>query len=123
MRTLRIAEWARLYHTVWRAPFVHLPKHEREKLVRACRGKAIYDSHAEARQLIATLPLRDGCYLGAYDCPLCGGIHTGNRKYLRWPDPRDFARLERCNGDNDKLPSDDQGEILLRKLRGASDVG
>ena len=86
MRTLRIAEWAKLYKREWRPAVAHLSKDVRAKLVRACMGKAIYESHEEAQQLIATMPLRDGRYLGAYDCALCGGIHTGNRKYLRWDD-------------------------------------
>ena len=52
--------------------------------MRGCKGKAIYDNDEEAQRLIATLPLREGKLLGAYTCPLCEGIHTGNRKYLRW---------------------------------------
>jgi hypothetical protein len=84
MRTLTTKEWAELYKSLWRAPLLHLSKEARAKLVRGCKGKAIYDTHEEAAAVIETLPLRGGHYLGAYDCPLCGGIHAGNRKYLKW---------------------------------------
>ncbi|MGA8739926.1 MAG: hypothetical protein WB561_01925 [Terracidiphilus sp.] len=84
MRTRTMREWKYLYVTYWRDAFAHLPKPERAKLVRGCRGKAIYESHEEAQRVIARLTLRPGELLGAYDCPLCSGIHTGNRKYLNW---------------------------------------
>jgi hypothetical protein len=44
MRTRTNAEWQTLYHTRWKAPFAHPPKHVRAKLVRGCIGKAVYDS-------------------------------------------------------------------------------
>jgi hypothetical protein len=97
MRTRDMREWKHLYQTVWRALFAHLPKAERAKLVRGCRGKAIYDSRDEAEQVIDRLTLRPGKLLGAYDCPLCGDIHTGNRKYLRWDLAVHYARIRRCN--------------------------
>jgi hypothetical protein len=79
-----VKEWAELYESMWRPPFVHLSKEDRGKLVRGCKGKDVYDSHEEASAAIAELPLRPGYLLGAYICPLCGGIHLGNRKYLRF---------------------------------------
>ena len=85
MRTMRIADWARLYRKELRPRIAHLPKREREKLVRACKGKAIYDTWIEALAVIERLPLIDDKMLGAYECWLCGSIHTGNRKYLTWP--------------------------------------
>lgn len=78
MRTRTNAEWQTLYHTRWKAPFAHLPKHVRAKLVRGCIGKAVYDSVEEALPVIAEMPARPGMYLKAYSCPLCGCIHIGN---------------------------------------------
>ena len=97
MRTRNMREWKQLYETQWRPVFAHLPKQERAKLVRGCMGKAIYDSRDEAERVIDRLPLRPGELLGAYDCPLCGDIHTGNRKYLRWDLARHYAQIRRCN--------------------------
>ena len=98
MRTLSAKEWGRRYRAEWRARFAHLPKEQRAKLVRGCMGKAIYDSHDEALAVVERLPLRPGELLGAYDCPLCRGIHTGNRKYLYWKPARRLAQTQRCNG-------------------------
>jgi len=98
MRTRNLREWKQLYETQWRHVFAHLPRQERAKLVRGCIGKALYDSHHEAERVIDRLPLRPGELLGAYDCPLCGEIHTGNRKHLRWDSARRFAEMRRCNG-------------------------
>lgn len=60
-----------MYNQYWRWPFVHLPKEIRAKVVRGCRGKAVYDSPEEALPVIAAMPLRKGLYLKAYCCPLC----------------------------------------------------
>jgi hypothetical protein len=88
MRQRTVREWSMLYESMWRRPFAHLSKLDRAKLVRACKGKDVYDSHDEAEAAIAALPLRPGYLLGSYDCPLCAGIHLGNRKYLRFESAR-----------------------------------
>jgi hypothetical protein len=99
MQTRTWKEWKRLYDTLWRAPFAHFPREVRARLVRGCAGKAVYESSDEALAVVARLPVRPGELLGSYDCPLCGGIHTGNRKYLRWDSARTFAQIgRRCNG-------------------------
>ena len=98
MRTRSLREWKQLYEKQWRPVFAHLPKEDRAKLVRGCMGKAIYETNAEAERIIDTLTLRPGELLGAYECPLCEGIHTGNRKYLNWTSARRFALIRRCNG-------------------------
>ena len=98
MRTRTMREWKYLYVTEWRHVFAHLPKEDRAKLVRGCIGKAVYDSRSEAERVIDRLPLRPGELLGAYECPLCGGIHTGNRKHLKWDLARHYAHIRRCKG-------------------------
>jgi hypothetical protein len=99
MLTRTWKEWKRLYDSQWRAPFAHLPREARARLVRGCAGKAVYESNDEALAVVARLPLNPGELLGSYDCPLCGGIHTGNRKYLRWDSARTFPPVgRRCNG-------------------------
>lgn len=100
MRVLTIKEWVRLYESEWRRPLAHLPKAERAKLVRGCKGKAIYDSPEEAAAVVATLPLRPGYLVGAYDCPVCGSIHVGNRRHLHW----DTAHLAAVEGDTKVAP-------------------
>jgi len=97
MRTRTMREWKHLYESQWRAAFAHLPKEERARLVRGCLGKAVYDSRSEVERVIDRLPLRPGQLLGVYDCPLCGDIHTGNRKYPRWDLAVHYARIRRCS--------------------------
>jgi hypothetical protein len=99
-------EWKKLYDAEWREPFAYLPRETRAKLVRGCMGKAVYDSNDEALRVIERLPVRPGELLGSYDCPLCGGIHNGNRKYLRWTSAREFAQIRRCNGTETSHKSD-----------------
>ena len=92
MKTLRIAEWCKLYQTLWRAPFAQLTKEERCKIVRGCKGKAIYESYAEANAVVPNLPSRGKLIrVHAYTCPLCGGIHIGN---TRKSGKHAFRRLE-----------------------------
>jgi len=83
VKTLTRKEWTKLYTTVWRKPFAHMPKELRQRLVRGCQGKALYESFSEALKTVKALPPIDGKYAGAYRCPLCIGIHIGNSK-----DPR-----------------------------------
>jgi hypothetical protein len=71
MKTRSNAEWERLYRLLWRGPFAHLPKYVRAKLVRGCRGKAVYESVEEALPVITQMPAREGLYLHAYRCPIC----------------------------------------------------
>ena len=89
MKTRSNDEWEREYRQVWRWPFAHLPKEIRAKLVRGCRGKAVYISVEEALPVMKDMPVRPGLYLKAYLCPLCfedtGGVkvpcfHIGNSR-------------------------------------------
>jgi hypothetical protein len=98
MRQRTVREWSMLYESIWRRPFAHLSKIDRAKLVRACKGKDVYDSRQEAAAVIAELPLRPGYLLGSYDCPLCGGIHLGNRKYLQFESARLLGLQKRDQG-------------------------
>lgn len=93
MKTLTTKEWGFLYKRFWRQPFENWSKESRARLVRACMGKAIYDSYEEALKVIAGMPIRPGFYLKAYECQLCfryvevdgvrvlrRGIHIGNSR-------------------------------------------
>lgn len=80
MRTMKSREWSRWYELVFRQPFVNLTPEQRGKLVRGCKGKAIYRGFREAWKIADSLPQRECLYAGAYNCPLCGGIHVGNSK-------------------------------------------
>src|ERR1700677_4835008 len=81
MKTRSNDEWEYQYRQVWRWPFAHLPKEIRAKLVRGCRGKAVYISVQEALPVIAAMEPRPGFYLKAYWCPLCKeGFHIGNSR-------------------------------------------
>lgn len=80
MKTRTNTEWEFFYRMVWRKPFAHLPKEIRAKLVRGCRGKAVYNSPEEALPVIAMMPLRDGFYIKCYKCGLCFEVENGKRK-------------------------------------------
>jgi hypothetical protein len=95
MRFRNSKEWHGLYYAEWRPRLMHLSREDRGKLVRGCKNKAIYCTHQEAAAVIEALPLRRGHYLGSYDCPLCGGIHAGNRKYLKWGSARESMSTNR----------------------------
>jgi hypothetical protein len=82
MRTLTPKEWDHLYESTWRPLYAHLSKEERGNLVRVCRGRAVFDSREEAHEMMRVLQPRGRLKLGAYTCPLCQGIHIGNRRRL-----------------------------------------
>ena len=82
MRTLTSKEWDHLYKSTWRPLYAHLSKEERGSLVRVCRGRAVFDSREEAHEMMRVLQPRGRLNLGAYTCPLCQGIHIGNRRRL-----------------------------------------
>jgi hypothetical protein len=73
------SQWQAMY-VEWRKPFAHLTPERRGFLVRGCRKKAIYDSQAEAEQVILRVPKPNERYLHWYLCPLCGGFHVGDRR-------------------------------------------
>lgn len=81
--------------SLWRPPYAHLSKEDRAKLVRDCKGKDVYESPAEAYAAAETMTLRPGYYISVYECPLCGGIHIGNRKYLTWDSLSELAKQRR----------------------------
>ena len=82
MQTLTPREWDQLYRSIWRTPYAHLTKDERGRLVRICRGKAIFDNLEEARKMLRFLQPSGRLNLAAYTCPLCSGIHIGNRRRI-----------------------------------------
>jgi hypothetical protein len=79
MKTRTGKEWAAMYESQWRVPYANHPKEVRQKLVRGCQGKAIYDNPQEALKVMSTLKPIPGKVLNQYVCPLCKGIHIGNR--------------------------------------------
>jgi hypothetical protein len=82
MRSLTRKEWEHLYRSLWRAPYADLTKQERGRLVRACRGRVVFDSAEEARDMSRFLQPRGRLNLAAYTCPLCHGFHIINRRSL-----------------------------------------
>lgn len=88
MRTLRIKEWKLLYAT-WKEANPGLCgdafKWKRHNLVRGCRGKALYDTYAEAMRIVVELPLRQGKVLHAYRCEICLSWHVGNTSRVKVP--------------------------------------
>jgi hypothetical protein len=87
MRTLRISEW-KAFYAAWKAANPDLCGDEfklrRQKVVRGCRGKALYDDYAEAMRVVADLPVREGKVLHAYRCPICGCFHVGNTAFKKY---------------------------------------
>lgn len=88
MRTLRRKEWNALY-AAWKAANPDLCsdafKWKRQRIVRGCRGKALYDDYAEAMRIVVELPLRQGKVLHAYRCPICAAFHVGNTAMVKVP--------------------------------------
>jgi len=88
MRTLRRKEWNVAY-AAWKEANPHLCgdefKTKRQKVVRGCCGKALYDDYAEAMRVVADLPVREGKVLHAYRCPLCLSFHVGNTSMVKVP--------------------------------------
>jgi hypothetical protein len=82
MRTRTRKEWEHLYRSLWRAQYAYLTKEERGRLVRACRGRVVFDSAEEARDMLRFLQTRGRLYLAAYTCPLCHGVHIINRRTI-----------------------------------------
>lgn len=83
MKTLRSGEWAKLWKTVWRTPFADWDKERRQKLVRGCKGKAIYETWHEAKAVMDTLPARSGVVLNVYRCRVCSEFHIGNSRFRK----------------------------------------
>jgi hypothetical protein len=82
MHTLSSKEWEHLYRTVWRARFAHLSKSERAKLVRICRGKAVFDCMEEARSMLRILQPEGKLSVCAFCCPLCQHFHVADRRVI-----------------------------------------
>jgi len=82
MHTLLSKEWEHLYRTVWRAPFDHLSKLERGKLVLSCRGRTAFDSVGEARKMLRILQPEGKLRLSSYCCPLCHHVHIADRRVV-----------------------------------------
>ena len=88
MRTLRFKEWKTVYEA-WKQANPDMCgdefKLKRQKVVRGCRGKALYDSYAEAMRIVVELPLREGKVLHAYKCQICAAWHVGNTAMVKVP--------------------------------------
>src|SRR5438045_3777062 len=82
MHTLSSKEWEHLYRTVWRAPFDHLSKLERGKLVLTCRGRTVFDSVEEAQKMLRILQPEGKLRLSAYCCSLCQSFHIADRRVI-----------------------------------------
>jgi hypothetical protein len=82
MRSLTRKDWEHLYKSRWRVPYAYLTKEERGLLVRACRGRVVFDSVEEARDMLRFLQPQGRLNLAAYTCPLCHGIHVVNRRKI-----------------------------------------
>ena len=84
MRSLTRKEWEHLYRSLWRAPYADLTKQELGRLVLACRGRVVFDSAEEARDMSRFLQPRGRLNLAAYTCPLCHGVHIINRRSISY---------------------------------------
>ena len=82
MRTLTRKEWEHLYRSRWRVPYADLTKEERGRLVQACRGRVVFDSAKEARDILRFMQPGGTQNLAAFTCPLCHGIHIISRRKI-----------------------------------------
>ena len=89
-------EWKAMY-AEWRKPYAHLPPEVRGHAVRGCAGKIGYPTEAEAVEVAATLPPREGKRLSTYSCVICKMFHIGNTRYpeshriFKMPPPQETA--------------------------------
>jgi hypothetical protein len=86
MRTVKVKEWKEIY-AKWKENNPHLAddshKVERRKLVKGCKGKALYLTYSEAMRIVCDMPAREGRALHAYQCPICTSWHIGNTSLSR----------------------------------------